>query len=57
MAEAVMNDARQTFVMFCPDFCHAAYRPHPLYDKMVTAFAPPLQGVLPPLFRRLPNQV
>ena len=34
MAEAVMNDARQTFVMFCPDFCHPAYRSHPLYDKM-----------------------
>ena len=25
MAEAVMNDARQTFVMFCPDFCHPTY--------------------------------
>ena len=33
MAEAVMNDARQTFVMFCPDFCHPAYRSHPLYEK------------------------
>ena len=44
MAEAVMNDARQTFVMFCPDFCHAAYRSHPLYEKMVTAFEPPLKG-------------
>jgi hypothetical protein len=22
LAEAVMNDARQTFLMFCPDFCH-----------------------------------
>ena len=44
MAEAVMNDARQTFVMFCPDFCHAAYRSHPLYDKIVTAFEPPIKG-------------
>ena len=33
MAEAVMNDARQTFVMFCPDFCHPAYRSHPLYEQ------------------------
>jgi len=46
MAEAVMNDARQTFVMFCPDFCHPAYRSHPLYEKMVTAFEPPLKGCL-----------
>ena len=44
MAEAVMNDARQTFVMFCPDFCHPAYRSHPLYEKMVTAFEPPIKG-------------
>ena len=28
MAEAVMNDVRQTFLMFCPDFCHHAYRSH-----------------------------
>ena len=41
-----MNDARQTFVMFCPDFCHPAYRSHPLYEKMVTAFEPPLKGCL-----------
>ena len=31
-------------LMFCPDFCHAAYRSHPLYEKMVTAFEPPLKG-------------
>ena len=41
-----MNDARQTFVMFCPDFCHPAYRAHPLYEKMVTAFEPPMKGDL-----------
>ena len=46
MAEAVMNDARQTFVMSCPDFCHPAYRSHPLYEKMVTAFEPPMKGCL-----------
>lgn len=46
MAEAVMNDARQTFVMFCADFCHPTYRWHPLYEKMVTAFEPPMKGSL-----------
>ena len=44
MAEAVMNDVRQTFVMFCPDFCHPAYRCHPLYPEIVAAFEPPLKG-------------
>ena len=44
MAEAVMNDVRQTFLMFCPDFCHPAYRSHPLYQEIVTAFAPPVKG-------------
>ncbi len=44
MAEAVMNDARQTFLMFCPDFCDPVYRSHPLYENMVTAFEPPLKG-------------
>jgi uptake hydrogenase large subunit len=44
MAEAVMNDARQTFLMFCPDFCHPAYRSHPRYPEIVAAFAPPVKG-------------
>jgi len=44
MAEAVMNDVRQTFMMFCPDFCHPAYRCHPLYPEIVAAFEPPLKG-------------
>ena len=44
MAEAVMNDVRQTFLMFCPDFCHPGYRSHPLYQEIVTAFAPPVKG-------------
>jgi uptake hydrogenase large subunit len=44
MAEAVMNDARQTFLMFCADFCHPAYRSHPLYDEVVAAFQPALKG-------------
>jgi uptake hydrogenase large subunit len=46
MAETVMNDARQTFLMFCPDFCHPAYRSHPRYQDMVEAFEPPLKGYL-----------
>ena len=44
MAEAVMNDVRQTFLMFCPDFCHPAYRCHPLYQEIVAAFEPPMKG-------------
>jgi Ni,Fe-hydrogenase I large subunit len=46
MAEAVMNDARQTFLMFCPDLCHPVYRSHPRYPDMVEAFQPPLKGYL-----------
>ncbi|HUO39467.1 MAG TPA: nickel-dependent hydrogenase large subunit [Mycobacterium sp.] len=44
MAEAVMNDARQTFLMFCPDFCHPAYRSHPSYPDLMAAFEPPIKG-------------
>jgi uptake hydrogenase large subunit len=44
MAEAVMNDARHSFLMFAPDFCHPAYREQPLYDEVVAAFAAPFKG-------------
>lgn len=44
LAEAIMNDVRQTFLMFCPDFCHPAYRSHPLYQRIVEAFEPPVKG-------------
>jgi uptake hydrogenase large subunit len=47
MAEAVMNDVRQTFMMFCPDFCHPAYQAHPGYQDIVQAFQPPLKGNFP----------
>ena len=46
MAEAVMNDARHTFLMFAPDFCNPAYKQHPLYDTMLAAFEPPFKGRL-----------
>ncbi len=44
LAEAVMNDIRQTFLMFCPDFCDPIYRDHPLYQRIVEAFEPPVKG-------------
>ena len=47
MAEAVMNDARHTFLMFAPDFCNPAYKNHPLYDAILAAFEPPFKGRLP----------
>jgi Ni,Fe-hydrogenase I large subunit len=37
-AEAVMNDARHTFLMFAPDFCNSAYQKHPLYETIREAF-------------------
>src|SRR5215472_15230372 len=46
MAEAVMSDVRQTFLMFCPDFCHPTYQSHPLYQRIVEAFEPPVKGYL-----------
>ena len=44
MAESVMSDARQTFLMFAPDFCHETYRHHDLYDQMMKLFEPPFKG-------------
>ena len=46
MAEAVMNDARHTFLMFAPDFCNPAYKNDPLYDAILAAFEPPFKGRL-----------
>jgi len=46
MAEAVMNDARHTFLMFAPDFCNLAYKKHPLFEAVVAAFEPPFRGRL-----------
>ena len=46
MAEAVMSDARHTFLMFAPDFCNAAYKKHPLYEAILAAFEPPFKGRL-----------
>ena len=46
MAEAVMNDARHTFLMFAPDFCNPAYKRHPLYETLLGAFEPPFKGRL-----------
>jgi hydrogenase large subunit len=40
MAEEVQSDARQTFLMFCVDFCNAAYRDQPDHPAVVEAFAP-----------------
>ncbi len=44
MAEAVMSDARHTFLMFAPDFCNQAYRGQPLYDEALELFEPPFKG-------------
>lgn len=46
MTEAVMNDARHTFLMFAPDFCNPKYRGHADYDQVVAAFEPPFRGAL-----------
>jgi hydrogenase large subunit len=46
MAEAVMSDARHTFLMFAPDFCNSAYKSHPLYETIIAAFEPPFKGRL-----------
>src|SRR5262249_29612100 len=44
MAEPVLSDARQTFLMSAPDFCNRAYRNNPLYDRAVELFEPPFRG-------------
>ncbi len=44
MAEAVMSDARHTFLMFAPDFCNPAYRSHALYREALELFEPPFKG-------------
>ncbi|MBA3715071.1 MAG: nickel-dependent hydrogenase large subunit [Pyrinomonadaceae bacterium] len=44
MAEAVMSDARHTFLMFAPDFCNPAYRGQPLYGEALELFEPPFKG-------------
>ena len=44
MAEAVMSDARHTFLMFTPDFCNPAYHDHALRNAVHDAFEPPFRG-------------
>jgi hydrogenase large subunit len=44
MAEAVMSDARHTFLMFAPDFCNPSYRGQPFYDEALELFEPPFKG-------------
>ena len=44
MAESVMSDARQTFLMFAPDFCNQIYSTHALYDQVMQLFEPPFKG-------------
>jgi Ni,Fe-hydrogenase I large subunit len=44
MGEAVMNDARHTFLMFAPDLCNRAYASQPLYERILAAFEPPFAG-------------
>jgi hydrogenase large subunit len=44
MAEAVMSDARHTFLLFAPDFCNQAYRDQPFYEEALELFEPPFQG-------------
>jgi uptake hydrogenase large subunit len=41
MAEAVMNDARHTFLMFAPDFCNPAYKRHPLSKRFLGPLSRP----------------
>lgn len=40
LTESIQNDIRQSFLMFLVDFCHEAYRSHPLYAQIMDAFAP-----------------
>ncbi|CZF78837.1 Periplasmic [NiFeSe] hydrogenase large subunit [Grimontia celer] len=40
LTEGIQNDIRQSFLMFLVDFCHDAYRSHPLYQDIMTAFEP-----------------
>lgn len=44
MAESVMSDARQSFLMFAPDFCNTVYSSHALYDQVMQLFEPPFKG-------------
>jgi hydrogenase large subunit len=46
MAEAVMSDARHSFLMFAPDFCNVRYQQQPLYEDVLEAFEPPFKGRL-----------
>jgi uptake hydrogenase large subunit len=46
MSEAVMNDARHTFLMFAPDLCNPAYAAHELYGEIMAAFESPFAGRL-----------
>ncbi|WP_198158415.1 nickel-dependent hydrogenase large subunit [Enterovibrio coralii] len=40
LTEGIQNDIRQSFLMFLVDFCHDAYRSHPLYQDIMSAFEP-----------------
>ncbi|MDD1780698.1 nickel-dependent hydrogenase large subunit [Enterovibrio sp. ZSDZ35] len=40
LTESIQNDIRQSFLMFLVDFCHPAYRAHPLYNEIMAAFEP-----------------
>lgn len=40
MAETAQSDARQSFLMFTPDFCNPAYAAHPLAAEAAAAFEP-----------------
>ncbi len=40
LAESIQNDIRQSFLMFLVDFCHSAYRSHPLFEEIMAAFEP-----------------
>ncbi|MBV7296808.1 nickel-dependent hydrogenase large subunit [Enterovibrio paralichthyis] len=40
LTESIQNDIRQSFLMFLVDFCHQAYRDHPLYNHIMAGFEP-----------------
>ena len=48
MAESVMSDARQTVLMFAPDFCNRAYSHHDLYGQVMRLCEPLdiMEGIL-----------
>ena len=48
IAESVMSDARQTFLIIAPEFCNRTYSHHDLYGQVMRLFEPLdiMEGIL-----------